>query len=275
MRTENNAIRINNFASLDAIGPNHAFVHGVADRPGEYTLDPAHIHPSGPYPSKAPAVGFAYKVHTADESGKELLPQLPLLLKVDYAKQGDRLGIKIAYSLNPEFAGLDAKDGKLALSGVTIGAYYGGARSASAQTKPPGTHIRDRQVVMWRLGDVSLAKGEWHKIICRVGPPTEAGELAAGRVEARWEYQVPAAKLAASGDGDDGAAGLSISRLVEGKGKGKAKADDKEEVADPFADETPKAEDQGKDGKKEVEEDKRWVEVALAKKVVSGKYEAK
>jgi len=111
------------------------------------------------------------------------------------------------------------------------------------QTKPTGTHIKEKSLVYWRLGDVTLTQ-EWHKIIARfVG--AEGATPEPGHIEARWEIQ---------GSYQIGSR-ISLSRLTNNKGK-------ENEEDDPFADDTiaPATLSQ-------------WVDVETSKKFVSGKYE--
>lgn len=133
------------------------------------------------------------------------------------------------------------------LHNVVFVATYEG-RATGAQTKPTGTHLKDRHIVYWRLGDLTLTN-ESHKIVCRI-LGAEGVEPTPGHVEARWEYVVPADEVAGSG--------ISISRLEENKGKGKEVEDD------PFADEGSG-----------LAADQTWVDVPLSRKLVSGKYEGK
>ncbi|MDT9151196.1 hypothetical protein RSW37_26035, partial [Escherichia coli] len=53
------------------------------------------------------------------------------------------------------------------LSNLSFVATYEGARASGVQTKPSGTHLKDKHLVYWRLGDVTLTE-DWGKIICRV-----------------------------------------------------------------------------------------------------------
>jgi hypothetical protein len=130
---------------------------------------------------------------------------------------------------------------------VFVATYEG--RASGAQTKPSGTHLKDKHLVYWRLGDLTLTP-EIQKIVCRI-VGAEGTEPMPGHVEARWEYSVPA--------NDAPGSGITFSRLVENKGKGKEISSD-----DPFADEDLQAASQTS-----------WVDVPLVRKMVSGKYEAK
>lgn len=155
------------------------------------------------------------------------------------------------YSLNPA----SQFTSPLMLHNVVVFATYEGAKASGAQTKPSGTHLRDRQLVYWRLGDITLTS-EPQKIVCRI-IGAENAEPQPGHIEARFEY-TPGLTSSAS------LTGISVSRLEETKGK------EKEAVAgdNPFADD---------DGPMSppLPPDQRWVDVPLAYKLVSAKYEAR
>jgi hypothetical protein len=170
--------------------------------------------------------------------------------------QADKLGLLLQYRLNPAAAAAFAEAGSpVTLSNVVFIMTYEGARASGVQTKPTGTHLKDKHVVYWRLGDVTLTDA-WEKIICRVIGEQNA-EPKPGHVEVRWEY--PSGR---------GGSGISVSRLVEDKGKGKEPAAAATEEEDPFADvEAPSPPPDGPV--------KNWVDVPLVRRLVSGKYEAK
>lgn len=243
-------IRINNFASLDRIGPNRIFVQNTtAEQPDQFRLDVSHLNKM--------TTAFSYRVFSpGDEGAAALGRHAPLELTPAWKPQGDKLGLLIQYRLNPS----GVFPSPTTLHNVVLVASYEG-RASGAQTKPSGTHLKDRHLVYWRLGDVTLTH-ETHKIVCRFlgsgdGSP-DSPHPTPGHVEARWEYAVPAPSSSA-----DAVAGspISISRLVEGKGKEPDVAPDD----DPFADTDPAP----------APADHAWSDVPLTKKLVSGKYEGK
>lgn len=244
-------IRINDFPTLEAIGPNRIFVSSTPS-PDEFILDVAHI------PAKTATPGFTYRIH-AEEPTSDLATHCPLLIKPAWKPAGDKLGLLLQYKLNPAFLHCSKP---VVLKGLTLVATYEGARASGVQTKPSGTHLKDRHLVYWRIGDVALDPTieDWQKIVCRV-IGAENAEPKPGTIEARWEY------ISSSTPGDEGThAGISISRRGESKGKGKATDDSGEDTEDdPFADESIAA------SPKAVS----WHDVPLVRKIVSGKYEAK
>lgn len=236
-------IRINNFPNLERIGPNRIFVQNASpDQPDQFSLELSHIQKT--------SIAFSYRVFTSEsESVTALGKHAPLLLTPAWKSQGDKLGLLLQYQLNPA----SQFSGPVTLHNVAFVATYDG-KASGAQTKPSGTHLKDRHIVYWRLGDVTLTN-EPQKIVCRI-IGADGVEPMPGHVEARWEYNAP------TNDEEDSpvavASGISISRLGEPKGKGKEVADD------PFSDETTA-----------TPVDQSWVDVPLARKLVSGKYESK
>lgn len=222
-------VRINNFPKLEVIGPNRIFARNASpDRNDEYTLDVAHL-------SKT-ATAFTYRIHS-DAEGADLAMHAPLLVRPVWKPKGDRLELLMQYSLNPA-AGLPAP---VTLNNVVIFATYEG-RAGGAQTKPSGTHLKEKHLVYWRLGEVTLSPDP-QKIVCRV-VGAEGAELKPGHVEARWEYAPSAAAASVTG--------ISVSSLSDDKGKGKEL-----DAEDPFADE------------------KGWGDVPISYRFVSGRYEVR
>ncbi|KAJ4251995.1 Suppressor of Profilin deletion [Fusarium torreyae] len=230
-------IRINNFAVLERIGPNRIFVQNSSpDHHDQFNIDVSHLTKN--------ATAFSYRVFSDDSETTALGEHAPLLLKPAWKPQGDKLGLLLQYQLNPS----SKLAAPVSLHNVVIVATYEG-RSSGAQTKPVGTHLKDKHLVYWRIGDLTLTN-EPHKIVCRI-IGAEGTEPKPGHIEARWEYT-------ASGDQPVGS-GISISRLDEGKGKGKDTSDD-----DPFADDSASS-----------NTEQKWVDVPVARKLVSGKYEGR
>jgi hypothetical protein len=175
-----------------------------------------------------------------------LTSQAPLLLRPAWKLKGDSLAVVIEYSLNPAYSTLPEQ-----FHNLGIFATYTGARAAGCQTKPSGTHLKEKSLVFWRPGDLNLTN-EWHKLVARfVGADGAVPEP--GHVEARWELH-GSSNLAVG-------SGISLSRLEAGKGK------EKEESDNPFADAiaSPTTATQADN----------WVGVETSKKLTGGKYEAR
>lgn len=219
--------------------------------PDEFTLDTSHLSVTAP--------AFTYRVHSDDDTA--LASHCPILLQPAWKPQGDKLGLLLQYKLNPD----SVLPRPVTLSNVAFIATYEGARASGVQTKPPGTHLKEKHIVYWRLGDITLTD-DWSKIICRVIGEQNA-EPQPGHVEVRWDYGV----AMSPGDAETPVLGsaISVSRLVEGKGKEKAKEEGSEEDEDdPFAD------DKGPLSPTSLKDSRTWVEVPLVRRLMSGKYEA-
>ena len=226
-------IRINNFPSLEKIGPNRIFVQNTsADHPDQFTLDNSHLAKT--------AIAFSYRVFADAEDAAALNKDVPLLIKPAWKLQGDKLGLLLQYQLNP-----DSKfTSPTVLQNVAFVVTYDG-NASGAQTKPSGTHLREKKLVYWRLGDVTLTN-EMQRIVCRI-IGAEGNSPQPGHVEARWDYAVPEGEEALG-------SGISISKLEESKGKAKEE--------DPFTDE-------GSDA------GEKWTVIPAQRKLIAGKYEAR
>ncbi|KAI1081814.1 Muniscin C-terminal mu homology domain-containing protein [Whalleya microplaca] len=237
-------IRINNFPALEVIGPNRICVtHDTPEHPEQFNLDLLHMQKT--------TIAFSYRLHVASEASAA--EHVPILLHPVWKPQGDKLGLLLQYKLNPAFKFASAGSG-VQLHNLVLFAKYDG-RSSGAQTKPAGTHLKDKHFVYWRLGDVALAPGaDWQKIVCRI-VGEQGAEPKAGVVEARWEFSPPSGTSTEGGSGHGHA--ISVSKLEESKGKEIELSDD-----DPFADSAAAPEG-------------RWVEMPSFRNLVSGKYEAR
>ncbi|KAI0442307.1 Muniscin C-terminal mu homology domain-containing protein [Xylaria telfairii] len=232
------SVQVNNFSLLDSIGPNRIFVSNSPDHPDQFTLDTSHLRNTH--------IGFSYKLHLdADSPSSE---HVPILLHPTWKPQGDKLGLLLQYKLNPSFS-LGVNNSPVNVHNLVIFATYEG-KASGAQTKPSGTHLKDKHLVYWRLGDITLSpNADWQKIVCRI-VGEQGAEPKPGNVEARWEFTPPADAEASQL--------VSLSRLDESKNKEVEIADD-----DPFADAASSA----AEGK--------WVAVPAVRKLLSGRYEAK
>lgn len=242
---DNQIIRLNNFARLESIGPNRLFVTSDDTSPDEFTINTSHL-------TTISTPAFTYRVHAENDTAL-VSSHCPISINPVWKPQGDKLGLLLQYRLNPSVT----LQRPIILHNVTFVATYEGARASGVQTKPSGTHLKEKHLVYWRIPELTLTD-DWAKIICRV-IGEQNGEPQPGHIEVRWEYTAPPAGEAGSG--------ISVSRLVEGKGKEKAEEQSEEE--DPFADDKgPISPPLGKDGR-------TWAEVPLSRKLIGGKYEAK
>ncbi|KAF4583135.1 Fes/CIP4 domain-containing protein [Ophiocordyceps camponoti-floridani] len=237
-------IRIKTVLKLERLGPNRIFVHSSsADQPQQFTLDVSHLAKT--------TTAFSYRVCSEDADAAALGARLPLFLKPTWKPQGEKLGLLLQYHLNPTAQ----LSGPLTLHNVVLVVTYDG-NATTAQTRPGGTHLRDKHLVYCRLGDVTLTTS-MQKMVCLI-VGTDGVAPTPGHVEARWECVAAGTDAVGSG--------ISISRLNATESEAGAATT---ATADgPFADD-PFADD-GLDAKGQ-----NWVSVPLQRRLVSGKYESK
>ena len=230
IRTE--TIRLENFPVLEKVAPNPTFVTQVPSKSGEYTLDLPQIARS--------SLAFKYQVHL-EESG--VGAHAPIVLTPVWKTEPTQTSVILSYSFNPAFASVQRK---VSLQNVALAISIETAKALTCLSKPVGHFSKEKNLIYWRLGDITLdayAEGP-QKLLARF---TTVGEAKPGNVEARWEITGEHAVHLGSG--------LAVSQ------KGSAK----EEGTDPFADESIMAAGVGSGVYKEV---------SMVKKVVSGKYVA-
>ncbi|KAK4640701.1 SYP1 family protein [Podospora bellae-mahoneyi] len=232
---DHETIKLNKFSLLESIGPNRTFV-GNTISPDEFTVDVSHLGST--------TTAFTYRVHS--DSDTALASQCPIVIHPVWKPQGDKLGLLLQYRLNPA----SNLPRPVTLSNLSFVATYEGAKASGVQTKPSGTHLKDKHLVYWRLGDVTLTQ-DWGKIICRVIGEQNA-EPQPGHVEVRWEY------TSNESEGPGTGSGISVARL--GESKGKERELDEE---DPFADAGSLA---------SPKDTRRWVDLPVVRKMVAGKY---
>jgi hypothetical protein len=220
--------------------------------PDEFSIDLAHL-------TSTTTPAFTYRVHADTETS--LAAHCPIAIHPVWKPQADKLGLLLQYRLNPSFAASLPRP--ITLSNVVFIATYEGARASGVQTKPSGTHLKDKHLVYWRLGDVTLTD-DWAKIICRVIGEQNAEPLP-GRVEVRWEWAAPSTQQGAV----DAGSGISVARLLPGE-KGKGKAVQQDDVEDPFADAGALSPPASPDFVPRI-----WADVPLARRLVGGKYESR
>lgn len=204
-------IRLNNFSELEKVAPNPTFIEAVNDNPGTYTVNLSQATKT--------AVAFKYQVRL-DESS--IASYAPLLLKPAWKIEPTQASVIATYGLNPAFTdSIVLSQSSITLSNVIIIVHLDptGPRATSCRAMGGGTFSREKNLVYWRLGDVTLSKdGPTQTLKARFFTD---GEAKTGNVEARWELH------------DENAAGagsqLSVSLMEHSTGT--------EGESDPFADE--------------------------------------
>nr|POE59811.1 cytoskeletal protein syp1 [Quercus suber] len=232
---EKTNIRLENFATLEKVAPNPAFItpHSTG-QDGMYSVDLSKLTRT--------QVAFKYQVrNTGSES------RAPLLLATAYRLEPAQASIIVSCSLNPAFD-LNGQD-SITLSNVAIGLTLDGPPASSCLSKPTGTFVRERNVIAWQIPEITLKAGAGpEKFLARFKTDTEAK---GGMVEARWELAGEHA-VALAGRGGT----LAVSS--------QSNAVDVKDGADPFADASMTA---------AAAED--WKPCATVRKLVSGTYGAK
>lgn len=167
------SIRLENFPVLEKVAPNPAFIEQSTDNPGSYTVDLSKITKT--------SVAFHYQLHIEDTNIASLAP---LVLAPVWKSEPTQTSAILHYSLNPKF-NIGSATSVTVRGLVLVIRLEPGSKALSAQSKPAGTFSRDKGLIYWRLGDVTLFKDQVAQTI-RVRFFTD-GEAKPGNVEARWE----------------------------------------------------------------------------------------
>lgn len=239
--TEN--IRLENFPVLEKVAPNPAFIE-QSEQPGAYMVDLSKITKT--------SVAFHYQVHLDPSNPNSFSP---ISISTAWKPEPTQTSALLSYSINPSFQ-LPAGAPSVSLSNVIIVCRLDPAagRPTHAQSKPVGNFSKERALIYWRIGDVTLTADAPAQQL-RVRFFTD-GEAKPANVEARWEIE------GAKADGLG--SGLAVTVQVDGEENGSKEAD-------PFADE----DDLYSDDKPETKEKaKRWKAVQGARKITSGTYVA-
>jgi hypothetical protein len=228
------SIRLENFPVLEKVAPNPAFIEQSTDNPGNYIVDLSKIHKT--------SVAFHYQLHIEDNNIASLPP---LILSPAWKSEPTQTSAILHYSLNPKFE-IGGATSITIRNLVLVIRLEPGSKAASCQSKPTGTFSRDKGLIYWRLGDVTLFQGQAPQTL-RVRFSTPDGQAKPGNCEARWEISDEQSLTLGSG------LGVSMSApLTAKKEYGEA---------DPFADDdVPASPAIG------------WKLVASVKKITSGTY---
>ena len=221
-------IRLENFPVLEKVAPNPTFVNQIPSKSGEYTINASQIPRT--------AVAFKYQVHLEEGS---ISAHAPIVITPSWKAEPTQTSAIVSYAFNPSFVSAATS---VSLSNVTIVLHVENTKALSCQSKPVGNFSKEKSLIYWRLGDVTLSNsGEpTQKLLARF---TTESEGKPGHVEARWEIGgEPATRLGS---------GLSLSRSSQSR----------EEGSDPFADEGTGSQATG-----------TYHEVPVVRKLVSGKY---
>ena len=226
--TESENIRLENFPVLEKVAPNPSFVTQAPSRSGEYSINVSQIPRT--------SVAFKYQVHLEEAT---LNSHAPATLSPSWKVEPTQTSVILNYSFNPSFASASGRS--VSLRNVVILINVEDTKAQSCMSKPRGAFYKEKSMIVWRLGDVTLdgyAAGP-QKLIARFSTESEAKP---GTVEMRWEIDGDAASGLGSG------LGLSQNAREEGG-------------SDPFADEG-----------NALAATKSWKELPVTRKIISGKY---
>lgn len=223
-------IRLENFPVLEKVAPNPIFINQMPSKSGEYSVSLAQV--------TRPSVAFKYQVHLEDSN---LAAHAPISITPSWRIEASQASVILTYAFNPAFVSPARRS--VSLKNVVVVIPIEGARALSCQSKPLGIFAKDRSLVYWKLGDMTLDEYAEapQKLLARF---TTESEAKAGHVEVRWEISGEAATGLGSG--------LSLSQSAVSKEEG---------GSDPFADEGALTSTPGS-----------WKEVPLTRKLMSGKY---
>ena len=227
--SESENIRLENFPVLEKVAPNPTFITQMPSKSGEYTVNLSQI--------TRPSVAFKYQVHLEDDS---LAAHAPVSITANWKLEPTQASVILTYGFNPAFVSPVKRS--VSLRNVIISIPVENAKALSCQSKPLGIFAKERSLVYWKLGDMTLdgyAEAP-QKLLARFTTDSEAKP---GSVEMRWEI---------SGDAATGlGSGLSLGQMTNAKGGG----------SDPFADESTSTSAAG-----------NWKEVPVTRRIISGKY---
>ena len=227
-------VRLENFPVLEKVAPNPTFISQKPSTSGEYSVDLSH--------TTRPTVAFKYQVHLDDTS---LAAHAPIALTPTWKIEAMQASVILSYTFNPSF--LSPSKRSVSLKNVMVFISIEGAKAASCQSKPAGIFSKEKSLIYWKLGDVTLdgyAEAP-QKVLARFSTD---GEAKPGNVEVRWEIS------------GEQAAGLGSGLGISQTGAGKEESGG----SDPFADESTTA----------VSTSGNWKEVPLTRRIMSGKYAA-
>ena len=223
-------IRLENFPVLEKVAPNPSFITQMPSKSGEYSVNLSQV--------TRPSVAFKYQVHLEDNS---LAAHAPVSITANWKVEPTQASVILTYAFNPAFVSPAKRS--VSLKNVIISIPIENAKALSCQSKPQGIFAKERSLVFWKLGDMTLdgyAEAP-QKLLARF---TTESEAKPGSVEMRWEI---------SGDAATGlGSGLSLRQMTSAKEEG---------GSDPFADEGTSTSASGS-----------WKEVAVTRRIISGKY---
>ena len=232
-------VRLDNFPVLEKVAPNPTFITQKPSTSGEYSVNLSH--------AIIPTVAFKYQVHL-DETN--LAAHAPISLTPNWKIEPTQASMILTYAFNPVFVSPTKRS--VTLKNVTVAVAVENAKALSCQSKPVGIFAKEKSLIYWKLGDITLdAYAEApQKLLARF---TTEREAKAGSVEVRWEINGDEAASLGSGLGLSTLSSSTLSREEGG--------------SDPFADESADR-TTGAPAAAAAE----WREVPVTRRIISGKY---
>ncbi|RKF56663.1 putative saff domain-containing protein [Erysiphe neolycopersici] len=250
MALDHETIKIYDISNLEMILPNKSLAQPVSSECKDHFLINLSLI------SSKILIGFTYRIHSPDI----WKTHLPLLIKSTWKNQANKLGLVLEYSLNPAFSST-----QVSFTNLILIAHYTNISASSCQTKPSGIHLKDKNLVYWRLGDVTL-DGAWHKTVARFSG-TESMAPEPGHIEAKWELNASEELQLSQPSLNIISGGVVIKRLQE---------DARSNTNDQFADMPIEAiKSSINTAKTNGVEEQSWIDIPTSKKLVSGKYVTK
>ena len=170
--TEQETVRIEKFDILEKINPNPMVVEHLEGQPNRYKIKLRNII--------NPILAFRYQLKSEEYRS---FSYAPLSITPVWKIEPSRVSVIVSCSLNDNFV-MDTKT-SLTLDNLVIIVHLEGCKAASCQSKPVGTFSRERSIIYWRLGMITLDKKQATKQL-RARFLTES-EGRSGQTEARWE----------------------------------------------------------------------------------------
>jgi len=229
-RSGSENIRLENFPVLEKVAPNPTFITQTPSGSGEYAVNLSQV--------TRPSVAFKYQVHLEDSN---LAAHCPIWIMPSWKIEPTQSSVILTYAFNPAF--VSPRGRSVSLKNVLVIINVGNAKALSCQSKPLGIFSKERNLVYWKLGDMTLDgyMEAPQKLLARF---TTGAEAKPGNIEMKWEISgEPAAGLGS---------GLGLSQMSSSKEEG---------GSDPFADESTSTSAMG-----------TWRGVPLSRKIMSGRY---
>lgn len=244
-------VRLENFQVLEKVAPNPTFITQKPTSSGEYSVALGDL--------SRPTVAFKYQVHLDDSN---IANYAPISITPNWKIEPSQASVIVTYAFNPAFTTIKRS---VFLKNVVVLVSIENAKAQSCQSKPVGIFSKEKSLIYWKLGDITLDGNSSdippQKLLARF--VTMDGEAKVGGVEARWE--IAGEHAAGLGSG----LGLSVHSAAATAAASAAVAADGPTNNDPFADESTE-----KTSSNAAPGDGTWKSLPITRRIVSGRYNA-